>query len=129
MSYLQKPEKIYRQNPNLVWLLSESKPDIGNLRETLFYSQTEVCHRVTSSRFGDFTIDYVYTFEIGGLPKRKNRSREYPIHTLLLTGSRVDQEIKYHYGFWVFCIEFVAETGLPIWFYELETPIQLFTQR
>ncbi len=36
MSYLQKPEKIYLQNTNLAWLLSENKPNTGNLRETFF---------------------------------------------------------------------------------------------
>jgi hypothetical protein len=42
ISYLQKPEKIYLQNPNLAWLLSENKPNTGNLRETFFFSQMEV---------------------------------------------------------------------------------------
>ncbi len=36
LKYLQKPEKIYLQNTNLAWLLSENKPDTGNLRETFF---------------------------------------------------------------------------------------------
>jgi len=29
ISYLQKPEKIYLQNTNLAWLLSENRPDKG----------------------------------------------------------------------------------------------------
>jgi len=78
MSYLQKPEKIYLQNTNLAWLLSENKPDTGNLRETFFFSQTEVRHRVTSSKFGDFTIDDAYTFEIGGPSKTAEQIRGVP---------------------------------------------------
>lgn len=78
ISYLQKPEKIYLQNPNLAWMLSEDKPDIGNLRETFFFSQLEVRHQVTSSRFGDFTIDDVYTFEIGGPSKTDEQIRGVP---------------------------------------------------
>ncbi len=78
ISYLQKPEKIYLQNPNLAWLLPENKPDIGNLRETFFFSQTEVSHHVTSSRFSDFTIDDVYTFEIGGPSKTDEQIKGIP---------------------------------------------------
>jgi len=78
MSYLQKPEKIYLQNPNLAWVLSENKPDIGNLRETFFLSQTEVSHRVTSSKFSDFTVDNTYTFEIGGPSKTQEQIRGVP---------------------------------------------------
>ena len=78
MSYLQKPEKIYLQNTNLAWLLSDNKPDTGNLRETFFYSQLEVRHRVTSSRFGDFSIDEAITFEIGGPSKTSEQIRGIP---------------------------------------------------
>jgi len=78
MSYLQKPEKIYLQNTNMAWLLSESRPDTGNLRETFFFNQTEVRHSVTSSRFGDFTIDEVFTFEIGGPSKTREQISGIP---------------------------------------------------
>lgn len=78
ISYLQKPEKIYLQNPNLAWLLSENKPNIGNLRETFFYNQIEVRHQVTSSRVGDFLIDDTYTFEIGGPSKTQEQIRGIP---------------------------------------------------
>lgn len=78
MSYLQKPEKIYLQNTNLSWLLSENQPDTGNLRETFFFSQTEVRHSVTSSRFADFTLDQAYTFEIGGPSKTTEQIKGVP---------------------------------------------------
>jgi predicted AAA+ superfamily ATPase len=82
ISYLQKPEKIYLQNPNLAWLLSENRPDVGNLRETFFFSQLEVGHRITSSRFSDFTLDNAYTFEIGGPGKTSAQIRGIP-HTYI----------------------------------------------
>jgi len=78
ISYFQKPEKIYLQNTNLAWLLSENRPDTGSLRETFFYSQLEVFHNVTSSKFGDFTIDDTYTFEIGGPSKTREQIRGVP---------------------------------------------------
>ncbi len=78
VSYLQKPEKIYLQNPNLAWLLSENKPDTGNLRETFFFNQSEVRHQVTFSRFGDFMVDDIYTFEIGGPSKTTEQIKGVP---------------------------------------------------
>lgn len=78
MSYLQKPEKVYLQNTNLAWILAENKPNTGNIRETFFFSMTEVKHAVTSSRFGDFTIDDALTFEIGGPSKKKKQITGIP---------------------------------------------------
>ncbi len=69
ISYLQKPEKIYLQNPNLAFALSDSEPNIGNLRETFFLNQLSVNHKVTSAKFGDFMVDGKFVFEIGGAGK------------------------------------------------------------
>ncbi len=70
MSYLNKPEKIYLNNPNLAVLYADGTPEKGNLRETFFFSQMQVGHQVTSAKAGDFLVDGRYTFEIGG--SRKN---------------------------------------------------------
>lgn len=86
ISYLQKPEKIYLQNANIAWLLSENKPDMGNLRETFFFNQAEVRHQVTSSRYGDFTVDDVYTFEIGGPSKTDEQIKGVPNSYIVADG-------------------------------------------
>lgn len=78
ISYLQKPEKIYLHNPNLAWLYSENKPELGNMRETFFMSQLQVKHKVTSSRFADFMVDDTWTFEIGGPGKAFDQIRGVP---------------------------------------------------
>ncbi len=65
---LGKVEKIYLDNTNLVYNLSDDKPNIGNLRETFFFNQTRVKHPVTSSDFADFKIDDM-DFEVGGRGK------------------------------------------------------------
>ena len=78
ISFLQKPEKIYLQNPNLSFIFSNNQPDAGNLRETFFFSQTEVMHEITSSRFGDFTLDENFTFEIGGPTKTATQIKGVP---------------------------------------------------
>lgn len=67
---LQKPEKIYMENPNLLYALSENTPSEGTVRETFFNNQLQVNHQVNHSAETDFMIDGKYSFEIGG----KNRS-------------------------------------------------------
>ncbi len=69
---LAKPEKIYLNNANINFALANEKPDIGTIRETFFFNQLQVAATVTSAKKGDFKINDVYTFEIGG----KNKGHE-----------------------------------------------------
>lgn len=69
---LGKVEKIYLDNPNLMYALSEGEPNIGNLRETFFYNQMRERNSVISSRVSDFMIGK-YTFEVGGKKKSKKQ--------------------------------------------------------
>jgi hypothetical protein len=67
---LEKPEKIYLNNPNLIHAISSRMPlEIGNLRETFFLNMVETSHKVSSPAQGDFLVDGRYTFEIGGKNK------------------------------------------------------------
>ncbi len=65
---LGKIDKIYLDNPNIAYALTESTPDIGNIRETFFYALTKVTHRTLASQQADFIIDE-NTFEVGGKNK------------------------------------------------------------
>ena len=67
---LGKVSKIYLNNPNLAYALSDDEPNIGNIRETIFFSWLRVTHNVTASSVADFKIGK-YTFEVGG--KRKGQ--------------------------------------------------------
>jgi len=69
---LGKVEKIFVDNPNLMYVLSNGNPNIGSVRETFFYNQMRVNTPVISSRESDFKIDK-YTFEIGGRKKGKKQ--------------------------------------------------------
>lgn len=75
ISYLQKPEKIYLNNPNLIYLFSDNRPAAGSLRETFFLNQVQVRHNVTASRFADFMADHTWTFEVGGPSKSGEQIR------------------------------------------------------
>lgn len=78
-SYLQKPEKIFLQNPNLNFTFSGSLPNKGNLREIFFFNQLQVKHEVRSSRFGDFMVDNQFTFEVGGASKTDKQIQGIPL--------------------------------------------------
>lgn len=67
---LEKPEKIYLNNPNLIHAISSRMPlEIGNMRETFFLNMAETSHKVSSPAQGDFLVNGRYTFEIGGKNK------------------------------------------------------------
>jgi len=93
-SYLQKPEKIFLQNPNFINLFSNKKPNIGNMRETFFVNQLSAVHRITSAKFGDFIVDGSFVFEIGGESKTFDQIKGVPNAYLALdikngTGNRI----------------------------------------
>ena len=54
INYLNKPDKIYLNNTNLMVALNSEKPDKGTLRETFLLNQLLVKHKVTYPETGDF---------------------------------------------------------------------------
>lgn len=78
LSYLQKPEKIFLENTNFMHLFAENKANIGSLRETFFFNQLSHKHIVEYSKFGDFLIDDLYTFEVGGPNKNFDQIKGIP---------------------------------------------------
>jgi len=72
ISILQKPEKIYLNNPNLAFALG-NKVDVGNIRETFFLNQVSNIHELNlPSRF-DFQVDRKWIVEVGGKNKKMNQ--------------------------------------------------------
>ncbi len=78
VSYLQKPEKIYLQNTNFIYLFSPEKANLGNVRETFFLNQVSVVHTVKAPKYGDFLVDDSYVFEVGGASKTKEQISGVP---------------------------------------------------
>lgn len=66
---MQKPDKIYMENCNLLYALSLTQVEVGTARETFFVNQLAYQHIVEYTKRGDFVIDRKYTFEVGGLNK------------------------------------------------------------
>lgn len=70
---LNRPEKIYLNNSNLMYNLVGNSANIGNIRETFFYNQISNKHLVNASKYSDFLVENKYTFEIGGKSKNKKQ--------------------------------------------------------
>lgn len=66
---MQKPDKIYPENCNLIYALATKEPSVGTIRETFFVNQLKYQHLVEYSKKGDFTIDKKYIVEVGGASK------------------------------------------------------------
>lgn len=70
---LTKPEKLYVNNTNLMYVLAKENTNVGNLRETFFLNQFQGMKTIHLSSQSDFIIDKTYTFEIGGKNKTKKQ--------------------------------------------------------
>ena len=66
---MQKPDKIYLENPNLIETLALDEPNIGTVRETFLVGQLCYQHKVEYTKTGDLLVDRLYTIEIGGKSK------------------------------------------------------------
>ena len=69
ISLLQKPEKLYLENCNLIFALGQQVNE-GNLRETFFLNQISYLNDVRLPEKHDFLVNKKFIFEIGG----KNKS-------------------------------------------------------
>lgn len=69
---LQKPDKMYLDNTNLLYALCTQKPEIGTVRETFIANQlASAGHTVEYAGYkkGDFRIDGDIVIEVGGADK------------------------------------------------------------
>lgn len=100
ISFLQKPDKIYLENPNIAYTFSGSKPNKGNLRETFFLNQLKVNHDVTSSKYGDFMVNNAYTFEIGGAVKTTKQIKGIP--QAFIAADEIENGVNNKIPLWLF---------------------------
>jgi predicted AAA+ superfamily ATPase len=97
---LAKPEKIYLNNPNLIYMFDSVKPDIGNLRETFCYNQLKVVGKVTSGGVPDFKIDNKFTIEVGG--KNKGHEQIMGIKNAYLALDNIEYGNRNEIPLWLF---------------------------
>jgi len=76
ISRLQKPDKIFLDNPNLFYALNHDMANTGNLRETFALNQLSVNHEVFLHEHADFLVDHQFVIEIGAKNKDNRQTRE-----------------------------------------------------
>ena len=96
---LRKMDKLYLDNPNMMYALSETEPNVGNIRETMFLCWTKRSHTVLESPVSDFEIDGK-TFEVGGRKKGKKQIAD------VTDGYVVADDIEYAF-----------KNKIPIWMF------------
>ena len=96
---MQKPDKIYLQNPNLLYAIASTSVQIGTARETFAISQLSVNHEIEYGKTqGDFVVDHKYTFEVGGADKTFKQIADLPDSFILADN-----------------IEYATGKKLPLW--------------
>ena len=74
ISILQKPDKLFLENTNLMYVLSGDVPDKGSMREVFFMNQLKNGgYNLSLPAEGDFIVNDQYTFEIGGKDKTQKQ--------------------------------------------------------
>lgn len=99
---LQKPDKLYLNDPNLMFALSWSDVNKGALRETFFVHQVRPVHSLRLAKERDFIVDENHTIEIGGKNKTDKQIRN------LENAYIAADDIEYGYG-----------NKIPLWMFGL----------
>jgi len=101
---MQKPDKIYIHNPNMLYALAQPETQrIGTIRECFVVNQLSVGHNVEYGKnigknIGDFKIDGKITIEVGGSDKSFDQIADVPNSYILADN-----------------IEFPIGKKLPLW--------------
>ena len=77
INQLSRPDKIYINNPTLMYALSP-RADIGSVRETFFMNQLSQAHELSYPKAGDFLVEGRYLFEVGGKGKTFSQIKDIP---------------------------------------------------
>lgn len=97
---MNKPEKVYLNNPNLIFTLTDSSINTGTSRETFFFNQLRVGHSVNWAETGDFLIDGKTIFEIGG--KNKTCKQIAGIENSYIAADNIEYAYQNKIPLWLF---------------------------
>ena len=100
ISKMNKPEKIYLNNPNLIFALGDDNESIGTVRETFFYNQLQIKYQLSYSDKADFFVAGKYTFEIGG--KNKTGKQIQGIERSYIAADNIEYAYKNIIPVWMF---------------------------
>ena len=95
---LEKPDKIFLENTNLMYMFDDVQTDIGNVRETFAFNQLSHSHEVLFYEQSNFLVDQRYIFEVGGKNKKRRQIKDISDSYILADN-----------------IEYRTERRIPIW--------------
>ncbi|MBQ6726209.1 MAG: ATP-binding protein [Bacteroidales bacterium] len=76
---VQKPDKMYLENANMLYALTLNQTHVGTARETFAVNQLGYKHRIEYGKAnGDFNVDGTYRFEVGGSGKSFQQIADIP---------------------------------------------------
>lgn len=70
---LNKPEKVYLNNPNLIYAIDKDNTNLATIRESFFLNQLNYLHKINYPKQGYFIVNDRFIFEIGGKNKTFNQ--------------------------------------------------------
>lgn len=97
---LQKPDKLYLNDPNLMFALSWSDVNTGALRETFFVHQVRPVHSLRLANQGDFIVDENYTIEVGG--KNKTNKQIHSVENAYIASDDIEYGYQHKIPLWMF---------------------------
>ncbi len=97
LTKLEKPEKIYLDNTNLLNIIDAN---IGTIRETFFLNIISKEHEITYPKKGDFLVNNKYLFEIGGKNKSFKHIKDVP--NSFVVADEIEAGYKNKIPLWLF---------------------------
>lgn len=97
LTKLEKPEKIYLDNTNLLNIIDAN---IGTIRETFFLNIISKEHEITYPKKGDFLVNNKYLFEIGGKNKSFKQIKDVP--NSFVVADEIEAGYKNKIPLWLF---------------------------
>ena len=97
---MQKPDKIYIDNSNMLYAWATTPVRIGTARETFVVNQLSAKHQVEfGKKKGDFKIDGIYTIEVRGEDKDSRQIANLPNSYVL--ADNIETAIGHKMPIWV----------------------------
>ena len=97
---MNKPDKVYLNNPNLIYALGEDNANVGTVRETFFYNQLKVRHKIYYPDKADFLVDKKYLFEVGG--KNKTQKQITGLEHAFIAADNIEYAFNNTIPVWMF---------------------------
>lgn len=100
VTILNKPEKLYMHNTNLLYVIAQSNFNIGNVRETFFLNQVSLNQEINYSKETDFIVNNKVSFEIGG--KSKTQKQIKNLDNAYIVKDNIENGINNIIPLWLF---------------------------